>query len=326
MVLAVVKSGTVLRAIAREDRWIEVLVPPKDGGKGQHRVRARRARRAHRGHAGHSGAPAPDRRVDGRPIGRRQSRLTHARSPYSRPRSACAGSASVSYTLFQAKDSFDAIFGSAWQPFYGGGAQVVIHDRLFVEGSFEQFKKTGQRVVVSDGEVFPLGIEDRVTINPITVSAGYRFRSSERRSCRMPAAAWGRIASARRRSSRTRRRTSTSGTPATTRSAAWSSAVSKWVFTAFEVQYTSVPDALGGPGVAEEFGETNLGGMSLRREGAGGTIGAADTAPVTAAGQSDAVRRPRRQLVLLLVPLQRAAQTLPRTARSARSPGAPAPS
>src|SRR5687768_17110569 len=34
MVLAVVKSGTVLRAVAREDRWIEVLVPPKEGGKG----------------------------------------------------------------------------------------------------------------------------------------------------------------------------------------------------------------------------------------------------------------------------------------------------
>ena len=49
-------------------------------------------------------------------------------------------------------------------------------DQLFVEGAFEQFKKTGQRVVVSDGEVFPLGIEDRVTINPITVTAGYRFR------------------------------------------------------------------------------------------------------------------------------------------------------
>ena len=33
-VLAVVKAGTVLRAVAREDRWIEVLVPAKEGGKG----------------------------------------------------------------------------------------------------------------------------------------------------------------------------------------------------------------------------------------------------------------------------------------------------
>src|SRR5919112_1273849 len=34
MVLAVVKAGTVQRAVAREDRWVEVLVPPKEGGKG----------------------------------------------------------------------------------------------------------------------------------------------------------------------------------------------------------------------------------------------------------------------------------------------------
>ena len=40
--------------------------------------------------------------------------------------------------------------------------------------------------------------------------------------------------------------------------------MSKWVLTAFEVQYTTVPDALGMPGVSGEFGETNLGGLTFR--------------------------------------------------------------
>ena len=92
MVLAVVKSGTVLRAIAREDRWIEVLVPPKAGGKGNTGF----VLAAHVEHI----AGTPDVPVrNPRPARRREAhrtwavRLTHPGSPYSRPRSAYAGSA-----------------------------------------------------------------------------------------------------------------------------------------------------------------------------------------------------------------------------------------
>ena len=38
----------------------------------------------------------------------------------------------------------------------------------------------------------------------------------------------------------------------------------KWIFASFEVQYTSVPDALGAPGVSGEFDEKNRGGLALR--------------------------------------------------------------
>ncbi len=262
MVLAVVKSGTVLRAIAREDRWIEVLVPPKAGGKGNTGF----VLAAHVEHI----AGTPDVPVRQPPTGASTGGPSDVGSPAHAPRVTVQppafglrGFGSVSYMLFQAKDSFDAIFGSEWQPFYGGGAQVVIHDRLFVEGSFEQFKKTGQRVVVADGEVLPLGIEDKVTINPITVSAGYRFRSSNT----LVSYVGGGVGSYHLRE------TSEFADPSENVDEWHTSyhalggvefAVSKWVLTAFEAQYTSVPDALGGTGVAEEFGETNLGGMSLR--------------------------------------------------------------
>ena len=262
MVLAIVKSGTVLRAVAREDRWIEVLVPPKEGGKGNTGF----VLAAHVEHV----AGTPDiplrqaRRGESMWDASGEPRSGAPRAPAPKPPTVgVRGFASGSYAMFQAKDTFEAIFDSAWQPFYGGGAQVVIFDTLFVEGSFEQFKKTGERVVVSDGEVFPLGIEDRVTINPFTVTAGYRFRSRPT----LVSYAGGGVGSYRLRE------TSESADPSENVDERHTSyhalggmevGVSKWVFTAFEVQYTTVPDALGIPGVSGEFGETNLGGLSLR--------------------------------------------------------------
>jgi opacity protein-like surface antigen len=262
MVLAVVKAGTVLRAVAREDRWIEVLVPPKEGGRGNTGF----VLAAHVEHvAGTPDIPVRQGRRsesmwDERGAGRRAA----ARRPQAQPPAiGIRGFAVGSYGFFQAKDSFEAIFGNAWQPLYGGGAQLVIHDRLFVEGSFEQFKKTGQRVVVSDGKVFPLGIADRVTINPLTVSAGYRFRSAHN----LVTYAGGGVGSYRFRE------TSDFSDPSENVDERHTSyhalggaefAASRWVSTAFEVQYTSVPKALGVPGVSGELGETNLGGVSLR--------------------------------------------------------------
>jgi opacity protein-like surface antigen len=260
MVLAVVTSGTVLRAIARDDRWIEVLVPPKQGGKGNTGF----VLATHVEHV----AGTPD--IPVRPPRRNESAWdepgsgSKAAAPAVKPPTiGVRGFASGSYMLFQAKDSFDAVFGSEWQPMYGGGAQVVLYDRLFVEGSFEQFKKTGERVAVSDGEVFPLGIDDRVTINPITVSAGYRFRSSRS----LVSYVGGGLGSYRLRE------TSDFADPSENVDERHTSyhalggvevSVSKWVFAAFEAQYTSVPDGLGDTGVAEAFDESNLGGMSLR--------------------------------------------------------------
>ena len=40
-------------------------------------------------------------------------------------------------------------------------------------------------------------------------------------------------------------------------------AATRWLFVAGEVRYASVPDAVGAPGVAADFGESNLGGVSV---------------------------------------------------------------
>jgi opacity protein-like surface antigen len=257
-VLAVVKVGTVLRAVAREDRWIEVVVPPQEGGKGNTGF----VLAAHVEHV--PGTPDIPVRQSRNTVSVGEDAVTRRSAAVVPPPTfGVRGFGTVSYTLFQARDSFKAIFGSEWQPFYGGGAQVVIHDRVFVQGSFEQFKKTGQRVVVSNGEVFPLGIDDRVTINPVTVSAGYRFRSSRA----LVSYAGGGVGSYRFRESSDFADPSENVDERHTSYHALGGVefgVSKWVFAAFEAQYTSVPDGLGGTGVGQEFGETNLGGTSLR--------------------------------------------------------------
>jgi opacity protein-like surface antigen len=40
-------------------------------------------------------------------------------------------------------------------------------------------------------------------------------------------------------------------------------AARKWLWVAGEVRYSSVPDAIGAPGIAADFDETNLGGFGV---------------------------------------------------------------
>jgi hypothetical protein len=212
------------------------------------------------------GAPEPPKREPaggaGRTWGTEAPGAARRGPPVKRPNVAVRGFGSFSYMFFQAHDSFEAILGSSSQPFFGGGGQVVLWDRLFVTASFEHFQKTGERVIVSDGEVFPLGIDDKVTIQPLAVVGGYRFRSADR----IVTYVGGGIGSyhfkeesefAAADENTDERFTSYHAL------AGMEYGVSKWVFASFEVQYASVPDALGAPGVAADFDETNLGGVSL---------------------------------------------------------------
>jgi len=252
LVLAIVKAGTVMQAVAREDRWIVVIVPASEGGKGN------------RGYvlAAHVEHVAGTPEIPVRQPETSTPSETVARPAVIPPAIGIRGFGVASYTFFQAHDSFEAVLGSAWQPFYGGGGQVVIRDRFFVDASFEHFNKTGQRVVVSDGDVFPLGIDDEVTVNPFTISAGYRFRANHQ----MVSYVGGGFGSYQYKE------TSEFADPSENVDERHTSyhalggveyGVGSWTFVAFEVRYTSVPDALGAPGVSGEFDETNLGGFSL---------------------------------------------------------------
>ena len=75
-----------------------------------------------------------------------------------------------------ARNTFKAVFGSEIQPFFGGGVDVVVKDRYFVDATVTRFSKKGERAFRLNGQTFKLGVPLRATETPIEFTAGYRFR------------------------------------------------------------------------------------------------------------------------------------------------------
>src|SRR5688500_2541382 len=91
------------------------------------------------------------------------------------------GFASFGSVTFTARDSFDAVLGRTSAPIFGGGGQVLLPWGIFVEVRAGQIKQDGERVFVGpNDEVFRLGIPVEITIIPIEVSGGWRFRKWSR--------------------------------------------------------------------------------------------------------------------------------------------------
>jgi len=77
--------------------------------------------------------------------------------------------------VFTASETFEAVLGSASGPIFGGGLEVLWGRHLALSLDGGRYHATGERVFVSNGEVFPLGIEADVTVVPIALSVTYRF-------------------------------------------------------------------------------------------------------------------------------------------------------
>ena len=77
-----------------------------------------------------------------------------------------------------AKDSFEAVAGTSTMMGAGAGLEVQnIWRGLFLRGAISRLSKTGERVFVHEGEVFRLGIPLDITMTPIEVGAGWRFKA-----------------------------------------------------------------------------------------------------------------------------------------------------
>lgn len=248
LVLAMVTRDTLLRAVSREEQWFEVIVPEAEGGTGNTGF-------VYIGHVEVvEGSPMP-------PV--RQPRVQSPPSARAaRPSLGIRGFGSFSYMYFQATDSFEAVLGNAAQPLYGGGAEVVFNDRVFVRGEVERFRETGERVILFEDEVFPLGIPNTVTLTPIAVTGGVRLRSGDNL---VPYLGGGAGVFRFREESEFAEGEENVDDRFTSYHAlvGVEYGVSRWVFTALEVRYTTVPDSLGAPGVSGDFGESNLGGLSV---------------------------------------------------------------
>ena len=106
-----------------------------------------------------------------------QARPQPARPPAApqRPTMSARVFGDVGFTTFTAADSFEATLGSAAGAMFGGGGEIVLPQRIFFGVRAARFKADGERVFVSNGQVFQLGIPMTVSVTPILLTAGYRF-------------------------------------------------------------------------------------------------------------------------------------------------------
>ncbi|HUK36794.1 MAG TPA: hypothetical protein VLV86_22920 [Vicinamibacterales bacterium] len=172
---------------------------------------------------------------------------------------------------FSASTTFDALFGSTLQPFWGGGVDVTTRRNMFVDLVVSHMGAAGERAFLNDGQVFRLGIPLHATLTPIELTAGYRFRRLDRR--RRPrritpflggGVGWYLY-----------RETSDFAAAGEDIDATHAGLVAlggaefrvtKWIGIMGDVQYTYIPGIIGGntASVAAVAGESDLGGIAAR--------------------------------------------------------------
>jgi opacity protein-like surface antigen len=89
------------------------------------------------------------------------------------------GFGDVGLTVFNATQSFKAILGKPSGPVFGGGVEFG-ERQFFLSLGAQRFRRTGHRVFVFENQVFPLDVSDTITVTPLELTGGYRFRSSGR--------------------------------------------------------------------------------------------------------------------------------------------------
>ncbi len=254
-VLATLPEGVVLDALSRDAQWIEVRVPEKYAGAGG------AVGFVFEGHVEMVGGPALPATSPRSSTSAASPQNRRARPAAPRPGFGVRGYGDFAYQWFTASDSFKAILDTNAGPFFGGGGQVTIGS-FYVDVNVQRFSKTGERAFVFEGEVFRLGIPDRITMTPVVVTAGYRFSTRER----VVPYIGGGIGSLRFEE------TSDFAEPDENVSEQFTSyhavagaeyGIRRWLFVAGEVRYAAVPDALGAPGISADFDESDLGGVAV---------------------------------------------------------------
>ena len=171
------------------------------------------------------------------------------------------GYAMVGQFSFAASESFDAILGTTSGPIFGGGATVGLpFGGLFVDIGAWQYSDSGERALVLDGQVIPLGIPLDVTIVPIEISAGWKFRLRKLPKV-IPYVAGGYTSFGYQETSSF----AGSGEDLDDRFGGYhlrggaEFKVTRWLGVAGELAWTTVPDAIGSGGVSKAFNENDLG-------------------------------------------------------------------
>ena len=170
----------------------------------------------------------------------------------------------VGLIKFTADDSFDAIVGESSGPIFGGGVRIS-EGGFFVDVGAWRYAAEGERAFVYGGEVFPLGIPVDVTVTPIEISGGWRFRLRKMPKL-TPYAAGGLTLMKYQETSEFS--TGDDDVDETFNGfhliGGAEYKITRWLGVAGEASWTTVPDSIGEAGVSEAFNETDLGGTTFR--------------------------------------------------------------
>ena len=259
VVATVVDAGVVLELTGRSDRWYEVIIPANLGGRGERGLISITQVRLV------DGSELPVERVlrgSDPPAPTPQSDPVPRPAPPPGPAVALRGFGQAGIIGFAASETFAAITGQSYGPAFGVGAQVRFRAGLYLQVSIERFRQTGERVFVFEDEVFPLGIPNTITIQPVIAAVGYRPSSAASIRPYLGAGV----------GSYHLQEVSPFDDPSEEVDQ-WHPGfhahggveflAGRWFAPAVEARFTTVPDALGSSGAAAEFGESNLGGWEV---------------------------------------------------------------
>ena len=176
------------------------------------------------------------------------------------------GYASFGNITFTAAESFETITGSSSGPLVGGGVRIGLGlGGLFFDVGAWRFRTEGERVFVYDDEVFPLGIPVDITVTPLEISGGWKFRI-RRLPALVPYVAAG-------FTSTQYKETSDFATTGENVDAIYGGyhviggaqyKIRRWLGVGGEASWTTVPDAIGQSGVSQRFSDSDLGGTTVR--------------------------------------------------------------
>lgn len=198
----------------------------------------------------------------------RADALTQTRPAPRRPptRSFVRGYVLFDSTTLSATKTFDAVIGVSRVSMLGGGGEILdVWKGLFGRVAASSTTETGSRVVVFDDEVIALGIPLTVELKPLELAAGWRFRPLLNGRL-IPYAGAGLLRMGYKETSDFA--TDDEDTDETFSGSVVFGGVEasliRGVIAGAEVQYRRVPNALGAGGASEAFGETDLGGVTVR--------------------------------------------------------------
>ncbi len=179
------------------------------------------------------------------------------------PKLGIRGYVTFGATTLAAQQTFDAVADTHGRTTYTGGVQVTsIWRGVFVDIAASQFSLDGERVFINNGTIFELGIPLEVTMRPVDVAGGWRFRFARGRV--LPYAGAGVTYLTYKE---------TSDFAGSNEDVVESKTgplflggvdvqVWRWISAGGEIRYRRVSGILGDGGVSAEFDEDDAGGVS----------------------------------------------------------------